>query len=188
MRLRKEQKEAVLRWIVEGLKSDEINDHAAEFIPPFNISTRMVTYYRKTREADIAVLIAAGEQNAMSAGLAVVAVRVKRLKQLAGLMEKDLFGGFLWLEDVKGVGAGSAAEVVDFEKFNAAEVKEYRGLLDDIARELGHRPRLSEITGKDGGPIETKDVDGVTDEERVARITTLLDDARARRDRQAGED
>lgn len=41
-------------------------------------------------------------------------------------------------------------------------------------------PQRIEATGKDGGPIETKDASGVTDEERVARIAALLDEARAR--------
>ncbi len=49
-------------------------------------------------------------------------------------------------------------------------------------------PQRREITGKDGGPIETTDVDGVTDDERVARIAALLDEARARRTGPAGED
>ncbi len=35
-------------------------------------------------------------------------------------------------------------------------------------------PQRKEITGKDGGPIETKDVDSFTDEERIARIAALL--------------
>lgn len=38
-----------------------------------------------------------------------------------------------------------------------------------------------EHTGKGGGPIETQDV-GLSDNERAARIVTLLDRARARRD------
>ena len=38
-----------------------------------------------------------------------------------------------------------------------------------------------EISGPDGGPVEYSNVD-TTDEERAARITALLDRARARRD------
>jgi len=50
-----------------------------------------------------------------------------------------------------------------------------------IEWEMGKAVRRLETTGKDGGPIETKDASGVTDEERIARIAALLDDARARR-------
>ena len=163
MRLRKGQKEALLRWIAEGLRSDEINDLAAEFIPPFKTYTRQVAYYRKSRDADIQALIAAGEQDALSEGLAVRAERVKKLKQLGALMERDLFGGFLWVEDIKIVGSGDSAEVVDFEKFNAAEVKEYRSTLDDIAKEMGHRANKQEISGPKGGPVEVETSGGLTE-------------------------
>ncbi len=154
MRLKKGQKEAVLRWLVEGLQSDEINDRAATFIPPFVISPRQATYYRKTRNADIQALVAAGEQDALLEGLALKAERVIKLKQLAALLERDLFGGFLWVEDVKSVGSGLTAEVVDFEKFNSAEVKEYRATLDDIAKEVGHRVTKQEVDTKHSGTIQ----------------------------------
>lgn len=42
----------------------------------------------------------------------------------------------------------------------------------------------TQLTGKDGGPIETRDAT-LSDDERVTRIVALLDAARARRDRQA---
>jgi hypothetical protein len=38
----------------------------------------------------------------------------------------------------------------------------------------------SEVTGKNGGPIQTEDI-GLTDEQRAARITALLERGRARR-------
>jgi len=72
---------------------------------------------------------------------------------LAALMEKDIMGGFLWTDDVKGVGSGDVAEVIDYEVFNAAEVIQYRGVLDDIAKETGGRAIRNEHTGADGGAI-----------------------------------
>jgi len=163
VRLKKTQKEAVLRWIVEGLQSDEINDRAATFVPPFIASRQQVDYYRRTRDADIKVLVAAGEQDALLEGLAVKAERVKKLKLLAALLERDIFGGFLWVDDIKIVGSGDNAEVVDFERFNSAEVKEYRAALDDIAKEMGHRVSKQEITGADGGEITVRWVNGWRD-------------------------
>ena len=153
MRLKKTQKEAVIRWIAEGLQSDEINERAAAFIPPFSVWRQQVDYYRKTRNVEIAELIKAGEQEALSEGLALKAVRVIRLKQLAALMEKDLLGGFLWLDQVKGVGSGDIAQIVDYEEFNKAEVDAYRGVLDDIAKEMSQRVQRQEVSGPDGGPI-----------------------------------
>lgn len=153
MRLKKTQKEAVLRWIVEGLQSDEINKRAAQFVPPFNVSRPQVAYYRRTRNADIKAMVAAGEQEALSEGLALKGNRVTKLKQLAALMERDLFGGFLWLDQVKGVGSGEKALIVDYEEFNKAEVAEYRGVLDDIAKETGGRAQNVNLGNKDGAPL-----------------------------------
>lgn len=153
MRLKKGQKEAVIQWIAEGVQSDEINERASRFDPPFEVTRPQAAYYRKTREAAIKALVEAGEQEALSEGLALKGERVKKLKQLAALMEKDLMGGFLWLDQVKGIGSGDLAKIVDYEEFNAGEVSAYRGVLDDIAKEVGHRVQRQEVTGKEGGPI-----------------------------------
>lgn len=48
-------------------------------------------------------------------------------------------------------------------------------------------PQVVQHSGPDGGPIETRDV-SLSDDERVARLTALLDSARARRDGQAAGD
>lgn len=125
MRLKKNQKEKLLAWISEGLQSDEINDRAAQFDDPFSVTRSQVQFYRERRAVDIKTIQAAGEYDALTTGLALRAERVRRLQQLAALMEKDLFGGFLW--------------VVDYEEFNTAEVQQYRGVLDDIAKEVGDR-------------------------------------------------
>lgn len=98
-------------------------------------------------------MIRAGEESALSEGLAVVGIRVKKLKQLAALMERDIFGGFLWLDQVKGVGSGDIAELVDYEEFNAGEVAAYRGVLDDIAKEVGGRVQKQVIAGDPDAPI-----------------------------------
>ena len=49
---------------------------------------------------------------------------------------------------------------------------------------FGKVPTITEITGKDGGPVQTKDV-SLSDDERADRIAALLDKARAKRTRQA---
>ena len=152
------------------MQSDEINDLAAEFIPPFSVTRPQVAYYRKTREADIKALVAAGEQQALTEGLAVKAERVKKLKQLAALIERDLFGGFLWLEQVKGVGSGDAATIVDYEEFNKAEVDAYRSVLKDIADELGDRVQRQDVTTK-GESLNERH----SDEGRADAMVSILD-------------
>lgn len=146
MRLKKSQKEKVLEWISEGLQTDEINHRAATLKKPFNVSRQQVDYYRKTRSVDILAIKQVDENNALTTGLAKAEERVKRLQILAELMWKDLTGGFLWLDDVKGVGSGTTAEIVDFEKFNNGELAEFRATLEDIAKETGGRVAKSDIT------------------------------------------
>lgn len=158
MKLKKRQKEAVLKWIAAGLESDEINEQAAEFTPPFNVSRGQVQFYRRTRQIDIEAIKKGDEHKALNEGLALKTERIKKLKKLAILMERDLFGGLLWTEDVKGVGSGDIAQIVEFEEFNKSEVDAYRGVLDDIAKELGERALRQEVTGKDGKPIKVKTI------------------------------
>lgn len=147
---------AVLEWIAVGLRTDEINDRAASFDPPFSVSRQQVDFYRKTRQRDINAILSVDENNALTTGLSLKEVRVTKLQQLASLMEQDLFGGFLWTEQVKGVGSGMMSTIVDYEEFNKAEVESYRGVLDDIAREVGHRAIRQEHTGADGDVIRVK--------------------------------
>jgi hypothetical protein len=135
------------------LRSDEINAKAAQLDPPFQIDRRQVDYYRRTRKADLDAIKKISEQTALIEGYALKEHRVYKLSILAALMEKDLFGGFLWTDDVKGVGSGDIAEIVDFEEFNAAEVIQYRGVLDDIAKETCGRPNRNEHTGAEGGAL-----------------------------------
>lgn len=149
MRLKKSQKEQLLAWISEGLQSDEINERAKVFDPPFTVSRQQVDGYRDRRALDIKAIQQAGEYDSLAAGLAVKAERVKRLQQLAALMERDLFGGFLWTDQIKVIGSGDAQQEVEYEEFNTAEVQQYRGTLDDIAKEMGHRRQGVDIATKE---------------------------------------
>jgi hypothetical protein len=93
--------------------------------------------------------------------------RVRKLVHLANFLEAQLYeqsepdddgiAHFLniWVHDVKSVGAGDNAERVDIERFNSALIEQYRATLADIAKEVGGRVAKQEISGKDGGAIET---------------------------------
>jgi hypothetical protein len=179
MRLQKAQKQAVLKWVAEGLETDEINTRAATFEPAFTVTRRMVAHYRASRAVELAALQRSGEYKALTEGLALREERVGRLQRLASLMEKDLFGGFMWLEDVKMLGVGPTAEVVDFEKFNVAEVDAYRGVLDDIAKEMGQRRNIVEVKDwREQAKAEGVDPDALVEEwcAKVAQKTP--DDSR----------
>jgi hypothetical protein len=162
MRLKKTQKELTLKWIAAGLRTDEINDKAAEHNEPFSVSRQQVDYYRKTRDSDLSAIKSVSEINALVEGYALKETRVYKLSVLAALLEKDLFGGFVWTDQVKGVGSGEIAEIVDYEEFNSAEIVQYRGLLDDIAREVGGRIAKQDITS--GGDTLCVVIRGPADE------------------------
>jgi hypothetical protein len=153
---KKKQKLAVMEWIGEGLSSKEIDDRARNFDPPFTISRSQVDYYRKTRAQDLKSISHISEQTAMTEGYAKKEYRVYKLSLLAALMERDLLNGLLWTNEVKTIGSGPAAEIIDFEEFNKAEVEAYRGVLDDIAAETGGRIKKTELTGGNGGPVSWK--------------------------------
>lgn len=101
-------------------------------------------------------ILSVDEKNALTTGLALKENRVADLQKLAQLLKKDLFGGFLWTEETKGIGSGEAAEIIDYDVFNAGEIAAFRGVLDDIAKEVGGRVQKVENTGKDGEPIILK--------------------------------
>lgn len=166
-RLSKVQREALLGWISDGLETAEINARAARFSPPFAVSRQQVDHYRRTRAVKVKEIVAAGEDDALTSGLALRSERVRKLKLLAERMECDLLGegqaDRLWLTDVKSVGSGSRQTIVDFEEFNATEVREYRATLDDLARELGDRKQRVEHSGH-------VDVTKLTDEELEAIV------------------
>lgn len=154
MRLHKNQKAKLLEWISEGLQSDEINDRAAEFDDPFAVSKQLCDYYRSTRAKDLAAMQRAAEHDALTTGIALKAERVRKLKMLAALMEKDLFGGFLWTDQVKALGSGEFMQIVDYEEFNTAEVQQLRGVYDDIAKEVGDRKNVVQHGGAIGFVVD----------------------------------
>jgi len=81
----------------------------------------------------------------MTTGLAQAHERAERLKAMADLLEAEILtrkAGLLaniWLADVKTVGSGETAERVDLVRFNHQLIEQWRGLLDDLAKETGGR-------------------------------------------------
>jgi hypothetical protein len=90
----------------------------------------------------------------LESGYALPHERVALLKRLIEPLVADLSGDRRWLKDFKWIGGGESGEKVEIERFNAAEFDQLRGLLDDIAKEKGERIKRTELTGKDGQPLE----------------------------------
>ena len=102
----------------------------------------------------------AAYDEAMKAGLALDYERVIGLKRIALFLDEQIYeqgtdGKYhnVWLPDVKSVGYGDFAQIVDIERFNAAIIQQYRGVLDDLAKETGGRVEKKEISGRGGGDL-----------------------------------
>lgn len=104
--------------------------------------------------AEAVAAITARRRAILEDGLALDFERVDVLKRVATrLLDEIENQGRLWVQDVKAIGSGETAERVDIERFNAAEVEQLRGLLDDIAKEKGERVKKLEHGGTPGRPI-----------------------------------
>lgn len=137
------QRKAVLNWIAEGLTTNEINNLAASFDPPFKISPQLNYSYRKDYDIDLQKLRSERDAVAISTGLAIRVTRIQKLIDLARLLEEDLTTKkLLWTQNAKTVGN----ERYDFEEFNEAEIRQLRGIYDDIAKETGGRITRTDVT------------------------------------------
>lgn len=74
---------------------------------------------------------------------------------------------YVWLKDVKQIGQGEKAQRVDIVRFNSALLEQFRGVLDDLAKETGGRVSKHEVGGPNGGPI------AISDEHHNRAISTL---------------
>ena len=137
------QRDFLLGLIAEGLNTREVNSVTASFNPPFEVSAALLTQYRKTHNVKLMELRSEHETAAFNEGLALAANRVKALVMLARLLEDDIHEkALVWVADKKMVGP----EVVSFNNFNAAEIRELRAVYDDLAKETGGRITRKDIT------------------------------------------
>lgn len=131
------------------MTSDEVNNRASLFNDPFQVSRQLVDHYRKTRGIEIDEITKKAEFNALNAGLSKKSDRVGLLKKVAKKLTDDLFEKeLLWVDMIKGIGSKEDFQVIEYEEFNAAEVAQLRGTLDDIAKEVGDRQSKVDITSK----------------------------------------
>lgn len=93
---------------------------------------------------EVEAAIAAERQKVLSEGYALMHERVKTLNVVAKKLVSDIAKGKLYRTDVRSVGTGKDAERVDVELFEEGVIRELRGCLDDIAKELGERVKRTE--------------------------------------------
>lgn len=134
------QRDALLEWIAQGLNAREITNLAKSFKSPFKATPHRIRYWRAQYGPQILSMRKELDAEALGRGLALRANRLKTLIDLAQTLEDDLrLNDRLWLERVKGIGSGHSFERVVELEFNEPEVRQLRGILDDIAKEVGGR-------------------------------------------------
>jgi hypothetical protein len=177
MKLRKNQREFLLKLIAEGLKDSEINERAAKFKPRFKATRQQIDHYRKTRGLVLDEILEASEADALKTGLALKEERVKALKLLADKMLNELKKpDKWWLSNVKGIGQGDNFERVEYFDFNKGELDAFRATLDDIAAEVGDRIKRVDAT-TDGKPIQS-----APPEQIAQRVAALMELAKKRKE------
>jgi len=116
----------------------------------------------------------ASRRELLTKGLALNYHRLGELEELFEQLKKYTKDeDRVWLPDVKSIGQGPTAERVDIVRFNSALIEQTRGLLDDIAAEVGGRVRKSEVTGKDGKDL-VPTPETMPPSEIAARVAALL--------------
>jgi hypothetical protein len=138
MKLNKKQKEHLLALVAEGLQSDEINRRAARFKPAYSVSRQQVDFYRDSRKVKLDELKEASESGALKSGFALKERRVEVLSDIAERIYQDLQGGI--------------RERAAFE-FKEAEIRQLRGVFDDLAKEAGDRKQKVEHSDDADAPL-----------------------------------
>ena len=160
--LTKEQRVLLVGWAAEGLTLAEINERAAREDPPFKVEWNQLKHVRRQATKTYSEIKEEFERDALSEGLARRAVRIRQLEDLfdrhMGLikargeeMADEVAGGEfgLMVRDYKGKNADTPVY-----KYDAALIREMRGLFDDIARELGDRRTNVDLSA--GGELVLK--------------------------------
>lgn len=137
--------------------------------PPFDISYPQFKRIRFAAGVKIAKLREEGAETALKKGLALKAARVAKLKALvtrhlnlmedrAEEMEEEVAGGDtgLMTRDYK--------DGLPVYKYDAAFIRELRGLFDDIAKEVGDRQQKMDVTSNGKSLTFAALVQSATDE------------------------
>lgn len=105
----------------------------------------------------------------VTSGFALRHERISALQEVADKLMKDIAQGLTWLDDVKGIGSGNTFERVDLIRFNNQLISELRGVLGDIAAEMGDRSTKIDIP-----PFKVGlGVEGVTDDDLRKQLDGL---------------
>lgn len=142
--LTKETKEKILRLLAEDETYQSIADATGCHLQTIK---KYAAEFKESIETARQVLIT----ETINKGFANKEYRVRKLNRLAKRLEAELEKepdgiaskkGGLYYTEIK---LSSTGDTVEYEVFNAGMVKEYRSVLDDIAKEKGERINKAEL-------------------------------------------
>src|SRR5688572_17328783 len=148
------QRRLLVAWAAEGLDLREINECAAKEDPPFEVTENNLKHVRRHGKKTYSQLKEEYEREAATEGYARRGVRIR---EISALIDRHLAlikaRGEEMAGEVAGGGTGLLAR--DYRgkdadtlvyKYDAAPVREVRGLWDDLAREVGDRKTNMDLT------------------------------------------
>lgn len=161
-KLDNEQRAHLLEKIVSG----EIKNWAdakrvgAAFYRPFSPSNKQYTRQRGNAGVEVGKIRAAERRSAAQTGLAVRDARINKLKRLFERHERLIEARAEEVSEIESGKTGLLAKDyrgkdadIPVYKYDAALIKEMRGLLDDLAKEVGDRTTKMDVTS-DGKPLQ----------------------------------
>lgn len=138
-----------------------------------------VEAYDKIVDAEKTARGEARRKAIMDSGLAQDYERVDELNEIYAKLKLEFVVNGLQYTDIKLSSKGDSVEV---EVFNKPLIDSMRGVLDDIAKEVGGRKVKSEISGVNGEPIKTQEV-GIDysklSNEQIAELIRIAEFAQA---------
>lgn len=129
---RPKAKAKTIALVLEG-KSD------SEVAAVMNVSRQAITKFRHRHAADIAPVVAAVQQAIIDVALKDKEARIRELAWLYGLSRNEVEEHGIAVTEVRYEGRGESSTEVQTRDYRAPLVKEMRGLLSDIADEMGER-------------------------------------------------
>lgn len=151
--------------------------------------TRAAEYDLAMRKAGQSLI----EEEAFT-GAAKPANRIQRLKKIFEDLSRMIYEEnedfeinhpgrrpFLWLKEVKIVGSGVNAREIAVYRYNGSIISDFRGLLDDIAREVGGRRQAIDISTEKKIALSDalEELENLTPEELARRYRDITNRPRA---------
>lgn len=124
-------------WIMEKSLTQAIDKYANNSNGAWTLKAREWSWKERATAWDDHNLAMMAEEadKVLKEGTALMYKRVEKLKELGGRLEEVLLDP-------------------DNHKLSSYLIEQYRGVLDDIAREMGERTKETRLTGPNGGPVE----------------------------------